>query len=54
MTGYGVVSANVLKGITSDQATRWTFGNFLALFGLPKMIVVDADGLLPRMFNETF
>ena len=45
MTGFGIVSAIRLEEITSDQAPRWAFGNFFVPFGIPKIIVVDADGL---------
>ena len=45
MIGFGISAATGMKEITSDQAVRWAFGNFFVPFGLPKMIVVDADGL---------
>ena len=44
MTGFGIGAAIVLKEITSDQAAQWAFGNLFFPFGIPKMIVVDADG----------
>ena len=43
-----------MKEITSDQAARWAFGNFFVLFGLPKIIVVDSDGIFAGMFKKTF
>ena len=43
-----------MKEITSDQAARWDFGNFFVLFGLPKMIVVDADGIYSEIFKKNF
>ena len=33
---------------------RRYFGNFFVPFGLPKMIVVDADGLFDGIFKKTF
>ena len=45
MTLFGLVSAIGMKEITSDQVARWYFGNFFVPFGIPKMIVVDADGI---------
>ena len=44
MTVFGIGPATGMKEITSDQAARWAFGNFFVLSGLPKIIVVDADG----------
>ena len=43
-----------MKEITSFHAARWDFGNFFVPFGLPKMIVVDADGLFSGIFKKTF
>ena len=43
-----------LKGNTSNQAARWAFGNFFVPFGIPKIIVVDADGIFAGMFKKTF
>ena len=43
-----------MKEITSDQATRWAFGNFFVPFGIPKIIVVDADGVFDGMSKNTF
>ena len=45
MIGFGVVASIGLKGIISKQAAQSAFGNFFVPFGIPKMIVVDADGL---------
>ena len=45
MTVFGLVASSGLKGITSYQVARWDFSNFFVLFGIPKIIVVDADGL---------
>ena len=45
MTGFGLVSAGVKKEITSDQVALWDFEKFIVPFGIPKMIVVDVDGL---------
>ena len=45
MTGFEIGASIDLKEITSDQATRWDFGKLFVPFGIPKMIVVDADGL---------
>ena len=53
MTLFGLVSAIGMKEITSDQVARWYFGNFFVPFGLPKTIVVDADGIL-WSFQEDF
>ena len=54
MTGCGLGAAIWLKEITSDQTVRWDFENFFVPLGLPKIIVVDADGLFPVMFKKTF
>ena len=43
MTVFGIGSASGLKQIELDQATRWYFGNFFVPFGLPKIIVVEAN-----------
>ena len=45
MTGFGLAAATGMKKIESHQAARWAFVKFFATFGLPKIIVVDADGL---------
>ena len=54
MKGFGLTEATGMKEITSDQATQWAFGNFFVLFGLPKIIVVDADELFSGMSKKTF
>ena len=43
-----------LKEISSDQVTQWAFENFSVPFGLPKMIVVDANGHFAGIFKRTF
>ena len=45
MTGFGLAAATGMKEVTSDQAAQWSFRNFFVPFGLPKFIVVDADGI---------
>ena len=45
MTGFGLAAATGMKEVTSDQATQWDFGNFFVPFGIPKIIVVNADEL---------
>ena len=45
LTGFGIGAAISPKKITPDQAIRWDFVNLFVLFGFPKMIVVDADGI---------
>ena len=45
MTGFGIGEDIVMKEIAPDQVAWWDFGNFFFSFGLPKIIVVDADGL---------
>ena len=54
MTGFGIGVANGMKKITSDQAAKWAFENSFVPFGLPKIIVVDADGLFSVIFKKTF
>ena len=54
MTLFGIGAAIGIKEITSDQAARWSFGNFFVPFGIPKIIVVDSDGLFPGMFKQNF
>ena len=54
MKGFGIAAATGMKEITSDQAARWDFGNFFVPFGIPKMIVVDADGLFSGMSKKHF
>ena len=56
MTVFGLGSAIFLKEIKSDQAARWGFGNFFVPFGLPKMIVVDANGtkISPKAHREAW
>ena len=54
MTVFGIGSATGLKEITSDQAARWYFGNFFVPFGIPKIILVDADGIYSGMFKNNF
>ena len=54
MTWFGLVEDTGPKEITSDQASRWAFGNFFVPFGLPKIIVVDADGMFTGMSKKTF
>ena len=43
-----------MKENTPDQAARWDFENFFVPFGLPKIIVVDADGFFSGIFKKTF
>ena len=43
-----------MKETTSDQAVLWDCGNFSVKFGIPKMIVVDADGIFSGMSNNNF
>ena len=45
ITVFWISAATGMKEITSDQTARWAFGNFFVLFGLPKIIVVDSDGI---------
>ena len=45
MMVLGIGSETGLKEISSYQAARWSFGNLFVPFGLPKMIVVDVDGI---------
>ena len=45
MIGSGLGAAIGKNEITSDQAARWYFRNLFVMFGIPKMIVADADGL---------
>ena len=52
MTIFSLGSASVLKYITSYQVARWDFRNLFVTFGIPEMIVVDADGLLSGMFKK--
>ena len=54
ITGFGIVSDIVINQITSDQVARRSFGNFFVTFGIPKMIVVNLDGMFSGVFNETF
>ena len=54
MTRFELGAAIRLKEITSYQAARWDFGNFFVPFGIPKIIVVDADGIFDGMFKKTF
>ena len=58
MAGFEIVEATGMKEITSYQATQWAFGNFLVPCGLPKIIVVDADGIFlecsRRLFNRPY
>ena len=54
MKGFGVGAATVLKEITSGQAGEWAFGKCFVTFGIPKMIVVDADALFAEIFKNNF
>ena len=54
MTGFEIGAAIGLKKITSDQSARWDFRSFYIPFGIPKIIVVDTDGLFSGMFKMTF
>ena len=54
MTGFGLGAASGLKEISPDQFSQWDFGNFFVPFGLPKIIVMDVDGLFAGMFKKTF
>ena len=53
MIVFGIVSANGLKETTPDQAAQWDFVNSFVPFGIPKIIVVDADGIFNGMFKKT-
>ena len=50
MIVFGIGAAIELKGIISDQASQWAFGNLFVTFGLPKTIVVDVDELFAGIF----
>ena len=54
MKVFGLGAAIGLKKITSDQAAQWDFGKKCVPFGLPKINVVDADGLFSGIFRKTF
>ena len=54
MTGFWISAATGMKNITSDQAEQLDFGSFFVPFGLPKMIVVDVDGIFDGMFKKSF
>ena len=54
MTGFEIGVASELKEITPEQVVRWDFGNLFVPFGLPKMIVVDADEMFYGIFRKTF
>ena len=54
MKGFGLGAVIGLKETTSYQVAQWTFGKFLVPLGIPKIIVVDADGLFPGMFKKNF
>ena len=53
-TGFGIGATIGLKEITLDQTTRWYFGSSFVTFGIPKTIVVDADGHFFGMFKNNF
>ena len=55
MTVFGIGSTIVFKEITSDHFSQWYFGSFFVPFGIPKIVVVDADGLFlgfPRKLSR--
>ena len=54
MTGFGMGKDSVPKEIILEQFTGLAFGYFFVSFGIPKIIVVDADRLFSGMFNKTF
>ena len=54
MTGFGIAADTRMKECISDQAARWAFGNLFVPFGVPKIIVVDADGIFSGIFRKTF
>ena len=54
VTVFRIGASTGLKEITSCQAARWGFGNFFVPFGLPKMIIVDLDGLFFWNVQEDF
>ena len=51
ITRFGLGDSTILKEITPYQAAQWDFGNFFVPFGIPKMIVVDADEMFSGMFE---
>ena len=54
MEGLGIGAASILTNLISERVARSDFGNFFILFILPKMILVDTNGLFVAMFNNTF
>ena len=50
--GFGLVSASVMKEITSKQVIQWAFVTLFSPFGLPRMIVVDSDGIFSWVFKK--
>ena len=54
MIEFGLGTSSILKEITLDQVSQWTFGNFFVTFGLPKTIVVDAYEFSSGVFKKTF
>ena len=43
-----------MKEIPSDSSAQCDFGNLFVPFVIPKIIVVDADGIFARIFKKTF
>ena len=52
MTGFGIETVIGLKEVTSYQAARWDFGNFFDPFGIPKIIIMNEDGVVSGIFKN--
>jgi hypothetical protein len=53
MTGFAA-GAFLGKPITAEVLANITFSQFFCVFGLPRIIVVDADSKLCGIFTKTF
>jgi len=52
MTGFAHAAFITDKPTTSDALAVTVFSNFFVPFGLPRLVVVDADGLFTGNFRE--
>ena len=51
-TRFASYTERVMNDPTSDQVASWYFSTLFVPYGLPKLIIVDADGFFNGVFKN--
>ena len=51
-TIFSAATVMLVKYSTAEKFSRWYFSIFFVPYGLPKLIVVDADGVFSGFFRQ--